>query len=138
MTTPPRPIEDLCREGLELLEKATGAPWFVHDFSEIEGGVTISCDHPASIMVAEMANAMTSELSEKQANAAALTFLRNNFPTIARAVIERGLAIPGTDTVCDVCHIDGNCSMTPAEVFSGEKECGEKHCPLRQQESARS
>jgi hypothetical protein len=51
------------------LEGGTEGPLFVHDFSEIGGEVTVSCDHPATITVATMDNGLTGALAEKQANA---------------------------------------------------------------------
>jgi hypothetical protein len=53
--------------------KPTEGPWFVHDFSGIEGEVTVSCDHPATLTVAYMGSALTGTLEEKRANAKAIS-----------------------------------------------------------------
>ena len=52
----------------------TPTPWFVHDFTGLginatPRDVTISCDHPATITVAYMGNALTSTIVEARANA---------------------------------------------------------------------
>jgi hypothetical protein len=78
--------------GLDLAElkrleaAATPGPWFIHDFSGLEGikqpkarDVTISCDHPATITVAEMGGGLDGHkgVSQGQYDAALIAALRN-------------------------------------------------------------
>lgn len=49
--------------------KWTPGPFFVHDFTDLGGTVDVSCDHPASITVASMGDALTGTHAEKVANA---------------------------------------------------------------------
>lgn len=78
---------------LEALAKAaTEGPWFIHDFSEIGGAVTVSCDHPATITVATMHRAMTAELAEQQANAA---YIAAAHPAAVLDLIARVRALEG-------------------------------------------
>src|SRR4051812_21938380 len=71
---------------LKALKAATGGTWFLHDFADpavssdpSPSDVTISCDHPATITVAYMGNAMTARLDEARANAAFLVALVNAY-----------------------------------------------------------
>jgi len=47
----------------------TPGPFFVHDFTALGGTVDVSCDHPATLTVASMGNALTGTHAEKVANA---------------------------------------------------------------------
>ena len=49
--------------------KHTEAPWFVHDFTDIGGTVTVSCAHPDHITVAMTGRALTATHEEALANA---------------------------------------------------------------------
>lgn len=58
------------------MSQHTPGPWFVHDFADpaivwnpSPAHVTVSCDHPATITVASMDNALTATLEEARANA---------------------------------------------------------------------
>lgn len=67
--------------------KATHGAWFLHDFTgpEINNipssrDVTVSCDHPATITVAEMGRGLTGTLEEARANASFIAHSRADIP----------------------------------------------------------
>jgi hypothetical protein len=120
--------------GLDLAElkrleaAATPGPWFIHDFSGLEGieqpkarDVTISCDHPATITVAEMGGGLDGHkgVSQGQYDAALIAALRNAAPALIAAAEERGALRSRLDvkqTICGAC----------GELWTGEK-CGQQH-----------
>lgn len=92
-------IIELCNELDALAEKATLGPWFMHDFTSPEvndnpgcDGVTVSCDHPATITLAYMARALTGTLDEARNNANLIAALDpstvKRLTAVVRAAVE--------------------------------------------------
>jgi hypothetical protein len=85
MTTPD--IAAQCKRLRAALEGVSEGPWFLHDFREASDNpcvsdITVSCDHPATITVANMANALTGKDAEALANAAFIALSREAVPAL--------------------------------------------------------
>lgn len=90
--------------------KATHGAWFLHDFTgpEINNipssrDVTVSCDHPATITVAEMGRGLTGALEEARANASFIAHSRTDIAFLLstlRAVEADNARLRGALEVC--------------------------------------
>lgn len=115
-------LDDIISKLKVNLPKTTNGPWFFHDFSGVSDNpkasdITVSCDHPATITIAEMGKGVTGDLKEAEANALHISLANPETVTLLliriaqlEAECEKLRALPGPFNIGDrVEKIKGSC-----------------------------